>query len=49
MVDRSAVCVSYQTKADGGTATTVKYAQRKGVTIWNLAEGPHEAGTMGTE
>ena len=44
MVDRSAVCVSYQTKADGGTASTVKYAQVKGLTVWNLAERVQEAG-----
>ena len=49
MVDRSAVCVSYQTKPDGGTATTVKYAQRKGLTVWNLAEGPQESEATGKE
>lgn len=38
MVDRSAVCVSYQTKADGGTASTVKYTMSKGLVVCNLAE-----------
>ena len=38
MVDRSAVCVSYQTKPKGGTASTVKYAQAKRLTVRNLAD-----------
>ena len=48
MVDRSAVCVSYQTKPKGGTASTVKYARRKGLAVWNLAEGLQEARVTGT-
>ena len=40
MVDRSAVCVCYQTKEYGGTAFTVKFAQAKGLTIHNLATDP---------
>ena len=49
MVDRSAVCISYQTKADGGTASTVKYARREGLAVWNLAEGSQEAGAAATD
>ena len=49
MVDRSAVCVSYQTKPKGGTASTVKYARAKGLDVRNLAECPKEAGANGTE
>ena len=36
MVDRSVVCVSYQTKDEGGTASTVKYARDKGLSIYSL-------------
>ena len=43
MVDRSAICVCYQTKPKGGTASTVKYARAKGLEVWNLAEEPLEA------
>lgn len=49
MVERSAVCISYQTKTEGGTASTVKSARAKGLTVWNLAEGSQEAGSMGAE
>ena len=37
MVDHSSVCVCYLTREDGGTASTVKYAQRKGLLVCNLA------------
>ena len=37
MVDHSSVCVCYLTREDGGTASTVKYARRKGLPICNLA------------
>jgi uncharacterized phage-like protein YoqJ len=37
LVDNSDVCVCYLTKATGGTAYTVKYAERKGKTVLNLA------------
>ena len=36
MVDRSAFCICYQTRDDGGTASTVKYAQAKGLSIQNM-------------
>lgn len=38
LVDRSCVCVAYQTKDTGGTAYTVKYARSKELRIINLAE-----------
>ena len=38
MVDRSAVCVCYQTKDDGGTAYTVMYAQSKRTRVYNLMQ-----------
>ena len=38
MVDRSSVCVCFLTESAGGTAYTVKYAQKRGLEIWNLAE-----------
>lgn len=38
LVERSCVCVAYQTKETGGTAYTVKYACSKGLRIINLAD-----------
>ena len=38
LVDHSSICVSYQTKQNGGTAYTVKYAILKGLRVINLAE-----------
>ena len=38
MVDRSSVCVCFLTEREGGTAYTVKYAQKRGLEIRNLAE-----------
>ena len=37
LVERSCVCVAYQTTDTGGTAYTVKYASSKGLRIINLA------------
>ena len=37
MVDRSAVCICYQTKDDGGTAYTVEYATVRNLKVYNLA------------
>ena len=37
LVERSCICVAYQTKDTGGTAYTVKYARSKGLRIINLA------------
>lgn len=38
MVDHSSVCVCYLTQESGGTASTVKYALRKGLFVRNLAD-----------
>ena len=37
MVDHSSVCVCYLTRENGGTASTVKYAQKQGLLVCNLA------------
>ena len=37
LVDHSAACICYLTEDTGGTAYTVKYAQSKGLKIFNLA------------
>lgn len=37
MVDHSSVCVCYLTQEQGGTASTVRYAQKKGLPVCNLA------------
>lgn len=38
LVDNSSYCVSYQYKQSGGTSYTVKYAQSKGMTVYNTAD-----------
>ena len=38
MVDNSTVCVAYLLEEKGGTFSTVKYAQKKGLRVINLAE-----------
>ncbi|MEE0946993.1 MAG: SLOG family protein [Acutalibacteraceae bacterium] len=38
LVDESSVAVCYLTQINGGTAYTVKYAQKNGLTIVNLAD-----------
>ena len=40
MVDRSAVCIAYIKKREGGTYNTVTYALKKGLEIINLTEYP---------
>lgn len=39
LVDYSSVCICYLNKETGGTAYTVKYAQKCGLQIINIAEG----------
>ncbi len=39
LVDYSSVCICYLNKTTGGTAYTVKYAQKCGLQIINIAEG----------
>ena len=36
MVDRASVCVCYLTKETGGTASTVRYAEKKGLPVIHL-------------
>ena len=39
LVDASNVCIAYMTDASrGGTAYTVRYAEKKGIPVYNLAE-----------
>ena len=38
MVDHAEVLVAYMTRESGGTASTVKYAKKKGLRLINLAE-----------
>lgn len=38
LVDHSGICVCYLTESTGGTAYTVKYAQKRGLTIYNLSK-----------
>ena len=38
MADRSSICICYLTQDTGGTAYTVKYARKQGLSIINLAE-----------
>ncbi len=37
LVDNSCVCVCFLTKENGGTASTVQYARKRGLKIYNLA------------
>ena len=37
LVDNSSFCIAYCTRNQGGTAYTVRYAQRKGVPVFNTA------------
>ena len=38
LVDNSSLCICYLERASGGTAYTVEYARKKGLTIENIAE-----------
>ncbi len=40
LVERSGICVCYLNKEGGGTAYTVKYAQKMSIPIINIT--PHE-------
>ena len=35
MVDQSRYCISYCSKSTGGTAYTIRYAKKDGLTVWN--------------
>ena len=38
MVDRASVCIAYLTETRGGTAGTVRYAEKQGISVINLAD-----------
>ena len=38
LIDNSSVCICYLSRPNGGTAYTVGYARRMGLTIYNLAQ-----------
>lgn len=38
MVDRASVCIAYLTETRGGTAGTVRYAEKQGIPVINLAD-----------
>jgi len=38
LVDNSSFCISYCTRRSGGTAYTVRYANRKGVSVYNTVD-----------
>ena len=42
LVERSAVCVAFLRHNEGGTASTVKYADKKGLRIINVPDAPEE-------
>ncbi len=42
MVDRSAFCICWLTESKGGTYQTVRYAEKKGLGILNLARGEED-------
>lgn len=42
LVDGSAYCIGYCTRSTGGTAYTLRYAQKQGLQVWNIAEQQEE-------
>lgn len=38
LVDDSSCCIAWCTRATGGTAYTLRYAQRQGLRVWNVAQ-----------
>ena len=38
LVDNSSVCIAYLTESKGGTAYTVDYAKKHGLTYYNVAD-----------
>jgi len=38
LVDNSSACIAYLTESKGGTAYTVDYAMKNGLTVFNIAE-----------
>ena len=48
MIDNSSLCVAYFSGRRGGTANTVRYAEKKGVAVVNLFTKQRLAGKAGT-
>lgn len=46
LVDGSAYCIGYCTRSTGGTAYTLRYAQKQELQVWNIAEQQEEAGMI---
>lgn len=38
LIDNSSACITYLTESKGGTAYTVDYAQKHGLTVFNIAD-----------
>lgn len=38
LVDGSSCCIAWCTRATGGTAYTLRYVQKQGLRVWNVAE-----------
>ena len=38
LVDGSSCCIAWCTRATGGTAYTLRYAQKQGLRVWNVAQ-----------
>lgn len=38
LVDGSAYCIAYCTRPYGGSAYTLRYAQKQGLRVWNIGE-----------
>lgn len=38
LVDNSSACIAYLTESTGGTAYTVDYARKRGLTVFNIAD-----------
>ena len=46
LVDGSDYCIGYCTRSTGGTAYTLRYAQKQGLQVWNIAELQEGTGVM---
>ena len=38
LVDESAYCIGYCTRSTGGTAYTLRYAEKQGLKVWNIGK-----------
>ena len=39
LVDKSSACIAYLTESSGGSAYTADYAAKRGLTVYNVADG----------